>query len=233
MSQQPTLVFAPGLLCDEALFAAQIQALQPKTRILVADFRQGQDSIDAMAQTVLELCKGAFSLVGLSMGGYVAMRCLALAPQRIERLVLMDTTHKPDSPERKKRRKALIELSQRGRFKGVSEQLLPQLIASEHSKNPQITQTIFDMAQRTGRESFQNQQNAILNREDASAWLSRYQAPSLVICGEADQLTPPDQASALAALLPHSRLELIANSGHLPPLEQPQICTKLLDDFLF
>jgi 3-oxoadipate enol-lactonase len=56
--------------------------------------------------------------------------------------------------------------------------------------------------------------------------------PTLVVVGEADSLTTPDQARALAQAIPGARLAVIPGAGHVPPVEQPQATTEALRDFL-
>ena len=54
----------------------------------------------------------------------------------------------------------------------------------------------------------------------------------LVACGEADALTPPEHAQEIAALVPRSRLEIVAGAGHMLTMEQPARVNALLLDWL-
>jgi pimeloyl-ACP methyl ester carboxylesterase len=56
--------------------------------------------------------------------------------------------------------------------------------------------------------------------------------PTLVLVGEADALTPPDQARAMAQAIPGAALAVIAGAGHLPPMEQPNEVTKQMREFV-
>jgi pimeloyl-ACP methyl ester carboxylesterase len=56
--------------------------------------------------------------------------------------------------------------------------------------------------------------------------------PTLVVVGEADVLTPPDQARAMSDAIPGARLAIIAGAGHLPPVEQPGATTEVMREFL-
>ncbi len=62
--------------------------------------------------------------------------------------------------------------------------------------------------------------------------LSEIRCPTLVICGEDDGMVPPENSRQLAAGIPNSKFELIAQCGHLPMLEQPEIVARLVTDFL-
>ncbi|MEP1577143.1 alpha/beta fold hydrolase [Roseibium album] len=94
------IVFVPGLLCTEALYAPQIAAFADRP-ILVANTRE-DDSIAAIAARLLEEAPNRFSLIGLSMGGYVAMEILRTAPGRVSRVALLNTSAHADSEDQKK-----------------------------------------------------------------------------------------------------------------------------------
>ena len=80
-----TLVFIPGLLCTSALFQAQIDALDAKHKIMIAD-TTGLDNISAMSERILEQTVGPLILFGLSMGGYIAMETARLDSSRVQGL---------------------------------------------------------------------------------------------------------------------------------------------------
>ena len=64
------------------------------------------------------------------------------------------------------------------------------------------------------------------------AQLSEIAQPTLVLCGQGDQITPPDEMRTLAAAMPDARYEEIAKAGHLAPLEQPQRVNAAIRRFL-
>ncbi|HSR72455.1 MAG TPA: alpha/beta hydrolase, partial [Kiloniellales bacterium] len=127
MSNRIPLILVPGLLLDGALWRAQIEGLADLAEPEVADLTR-QDSLAAMARDVLAAMPARFALAGLSLGGYVALEILRQAPERVERLALLDTLARPDKPDQTRRRRGLIALARRGRFKGVTPRLLPLLI---------------------------------------------------------------------------------------------------------
>ena len=94
-----------------------------------------------MAEATLAMAPPAFALVGFSMGGYVAFEILRRAADRVERLALVDTQATPDSPESTKRRRALLDQTKIGRFKGVQRTLLPQLVHPRHIDDAAISHT--------------------------------------------------------------------------------------------
>jgi pimeloyl-ACP methyl ester carboxylesterase len=227
----PQIVFIPGLLLTPEFFSHQADSLSPGHDISYGK-TTGMDTITAMAEGVLDETKGSFTPVGLSMGGYVALELARLAPDRLDAMVVMDSNAVPDSDEKIKDRKALIEMSRLGKFKGVTRTLLPRLIAPHHLEDEQLCQKIMDMAGAIGQENFALQQMAIMTRRDQFDTLEAFSKPSLFIAGDCDALTPPEQVRAMADAVKGSRFVEIANTGHLPPLESPEETTASLKDFL-
>ena len=124
------VVFLPGLLCDQSLWRRQIDALADCCAPFVADLTL-DDSIAAMATRTLAAAPPSFSLVALSMGGYVALEIMRRAPERVRRLALIDTSARADTPERTEERLRGIRSLERGTFLGVSRPLLRKLIDAD------------------------------------------------------------------------------------------------------
>ena len=228
---KPALALLPGLLNDKALWQHQIAPLSETAQPWVADFTS-QDSIAAMAAGVLEAMPERFALCGLSMGGYVAFEIMRQAPERVERLALLDTQARQDPPEIRQRRRDMMQLAEKGEFKGVTQRLLPQLVHPDRVEAPEVGGAVLAMAARVGKEAFLRQQMAILGRADSLPTLAQIVCPTLVLCGENDLLTPPDRHLEMAAGIADARLVKLPDCGHLPPLERPEDTTAALLQWL-
>ena len=220
MAEKIPLVLLPGLLCDEKLWAPQIQALSDMADCQVADLTR-HESVTEMAAAALAEAPARFALAGLSMGGYVAQEIMRQAPERVLKLALLDTSPRADSEEQMVRRRGLIELAQKGRFKGVTPRLLPLLIHPDRQEDEKLTSIIFEMAEHVGMGGFIRQQKAIMGRPDGRADLAKIKVPALVLCGRQDALTPLEIHKEIAAGIAGSRLVIVEESGHLPTLERP------------
>ncbi|WP_137124894.1 alpha/beta fold hydrolase [Roseomonas sp. HF4] len=230
MTETPTLLLLPGLLCDARLWRDQAAALAPLARPVVADLTQ-DDRIEAMAARALAAVEGPVALAGLSMGGYVALEVMRQAPGRVTRLALLDTSARPDTPEQTRRRRGLLSLARTGQFRGVTPRLLPQLIHPSRLETP-LAAEVMAMAERIGKDAFLRQQDAIMHRVDSRPLLARIAVPTLVGVGSEDALTPPVLAEEMVALIPGARLVRFAAAGHLPTMETPEAVTAALAAWL-
>ena len=225
------LVFLPGLLCDEDLWRDQVSALGAATDCRVADFST-QDSIAAMAGSVLEAVPGRFAVAALSMGGYVAFEIMRRAPERVAKLALLNTKARLDTAEQTQRRKDLVDLARRGAFKGVTQRVLPQFVHEDRLADRALTDRIQQMAIRIGRDGFLRQQKAIMARADSLPTLVSIRCPTTVIGGRQDLLTPVDCHREMAAGIANARLTVIEDCGHLSPMERPDAVNEALRRWL-
>ncbi|MGA3306317.1 MAG: alpha/beta fold hydrolase [Stellaceae bacterium] len=220
MVKKTSLVLLPGLLCDRELWRRQIESLGDVASPWVADVTL-DDSMAAMARRVLAAAPPDFALAGLSMGGYCALEIMRQAPARVTRLALLDTGARADSPEQTARRRGLIELAEKGDFKGVTPRLLPLFLHPDRLRDAELTGRVTAMAHRVGKEAFLRQQKAIMGRIDSRSYLARIACPTLLLCGRQDQLTPPALHEEMVALIPGALLEVIEDCGHLSTMERP------------
>jgi len=218
------LLWLPGLLADARVFGPQVAALSDVADATVADMT-GADSIAVLAQNALAtMPPGPFALAGFSMGGYVALEILRLAPERVTALALLNTNARPDSPEAAANRRRLMALAPRD-FTTVLEALIPKQLHPAHLGDTQLTGLLRQMAQAVGVEGFLRQQEANLGRRDSRAHLATIRCPTVVIAGAEDAIMPREFLEELAHGIPDARLEVIANCGHVSPLEQPEAIT--------
>lgn len=226
------VVFLPGLLCDAQLWQPQVEGLAARIEPWVADLTR-DDTMAGMARRVLaEAPFEKFALAGLSMGGYVAQEMMRQAPGRVERLALLDTQARGDTPEARERRLALIELAHQGRFPTVIERLLPLELHAPHLGDARLVGVIKSMARNVGQEGYLRQQNAIMHRTDSRELLKQVGCPTLVLCGEHDQLTPRDRHDEMAALIKGATLVVLPECGHMSTLEKPLETNRALQAWL-
>jgi len=214
------LVLLPGLLNTRRVFEHQVETLQDIAEIVVPELWH-HETIADMAEAALAASPPTFALGGFSMGGYAAFEIFRRAPERIERLALIDTQAAPDSAESRTRRQAFIEQTRLGRFHGVHPTLLPQIIHPSRLKDTAVTQPILDMAKEIGADGFVRQQQAILGRADSRPLLVEIEMPAVVIVGRQDMATPLQRSQEMAADIANAQLVILEECGHVSPLERP------------
>lgn len=231
MAARPALYLLPGLLCDGALWRHQAEYLSDQADVTIADFTT-QDSIPAMAASVLAAAPERFSMAGLSMGGYVALEVMRQGGGRVARLALLDTSARDFDPARNDARRAFLDQARHGKFKGVTRRYLEAFIHPDRLHDKALTHDITAMTERIGLDTYLRQQQAIIDRGDARDVLPTVRCPTLVVCGRQDVLTPVTSSEELAAGISGAALVVIEECGHLTTMERPQAVTALLSYWL-
>lgn len=212
------LVLIPGMMCDARMWGVVPAALGP--RPVHHALPVMGETIAQMAEAILQDAPAEFALAGLSMGGIVAMEMLRQAPARITRLALLDTNPLPEVPAVSARRAPQIARVLAGDLDSVmQDELKPNYLADPSDRT--ILDLCLDMARKLGPDVFRRQSLALMNRVDQTDILRRFTGPALVLMGAQDRLCPRDRHELMHNLMPQSELIIIADAGHLPPLEQP------------
>jgi pimeloyl-ACP methyl ester carboxylesterase len=206
------VVLIPGLLASARLYAEQIPALWRSGAVTVADHTR-DDSMPAIARRILAGAPQRFALVGLSMGGYIA---------------LLDTSAQPDTPEQSAARRAQMALASSGRLEEVVEAQFVRAVHATRRDDAGLRALNRLMAEDVGTGAFLRQQTAIMGRIDSRPTLRSIRAPTLVLVGEGDELTPPERAAEMAQGILAARLVSVPHCGHLSTLERPREVTTAL-----
>lgn len=214
------LVLIPGLAANARMWRAQLEALAA-WRPQVADVHMRHASIEAMAGALLREHEGPLVLCGASMGGMIAMEAVRQAPQRVHALALLGTTARPETPDMRALREAAIVLYEQGRVAEVLEPNVPFAFHPDQAADPQLVREYLELLLEAGGHQLAAQNRAVIRRPDARLQLSRVDCPTLVMCGDSDQLTPPECAREIAALIPGAELTLVARCGHMLTMEKP------------
>src|SRR5262250_1408549 len=165
------IVLIPGLTCSPRLYADQVPALWRFGPVTVADHTR-DDSMDAIASRILASAPPRFALAGLSMGGYIALTIVRHAPERVQRLALLDTSARPETPEQTARRKPQFALAEAGRFAEVPALQFPVFVHRNRQNDEALRERVRLMAEETGAQAFLRQQHAIMTRPDARPFLA-------------------------------------------------------------
>ena len=232
MSKTIPIVVVPGLGSSVRTHLEILPALWRRGPVTVAN-PIGEDTIAAMAKYALdEAPAGPFALIGHSLGGYIALEIMRQAPQRVGRLLLMNTQARTDPREVTERRLATIAIIRQGRFEEAMEANFPMLVHPSRVDDETLRQRMRLTRQDVGAEAYLRQQAAIMGRIDQRPFLKDIAVPTLVVSGDADRLIPLEGSREMAELIPRAKLEIIAQCGHLTPLEQPEALIEAMEEWL-
>jgi pimeloyl-ACP methyl ester carboxylesterase len=231
MAKNKTVLALPGLLCDAYVWQQQATALADIADFLIPEFDR-EDSLEAMARTALDLCDGKISVIGHSMGGRAAMALWWLAPDRVERLALLDTGAQPRRDGEEVGRMKLVALAREQGMAALADAWLPPMMHPNRTADDGLLQPLREMVQRKTPEIFANQQNALLNRPDAMPALASITVPTLVGVGREDLWSPVAQHEEMVAAIPGAKLVIFEESGHMSTVENAPAVTAALRDWL-
>ena len=216
-----------GLLCDATVWRPLLECIDGK----VADFST-QDNLTTMARDCLRKHSGHLKIAGHSMGARVAMEMARLAPERVEKLALLDTGIHPLRDGEPAKRAEIVHFAHENGMAALTNRWLPGMVYAPNQSNEALMTKLKNMVLRATPDLHARQIKALVDRPDASAYLAQIECPVLLIVGQEDQWSPVSQHEDMLKLLPNARLEIIADAGHFAPIEQPESVARLLADFL-
>ena len=221
----------PGMMCDERIFSPQIEELSKNLEVTVADI-SSIPTVRELASDLLKKAPKSFSLLGHSMGGIVAMEIYSQEPNRIEKLILMDTNPKAELDEVKLKREPQIKDVREGKLLEVMrDEMKPNYLAESENKSS-VLDVCMDMALSLGPDVFINQSRALQKRTDQLNTIQSINIPVLIMCGSEDKLCTVERHEMMHNMISDSDLKIINNAGHMPTLEQPRETTEVLKEWL-
>lgn len=183
-------------------------------------------------QVLEQLDVAEVTVVGCSMGGYLAMALLRHHPERVVRLVLSDTKALSDDGPAAARRSDLQQQIRSGSELGsLAKDLVENQLSAGSMARSDLVDYVHALADGATAEGWIAALEAMKTRPDSMLVLRQAKAPGLVIVGELDRITPIADARSLRLHL-KGELVVIANVGHLPNVEDPIAFNEALAGFL-
>lgn len=225
------VVLIPGFMADARSFMPQIARLGADRPVVLLGPGLG-DTVEKIAADVAPKLPPRFALVGHGLGGNLAIEILRKRPEAVSRIALIATDPLPETPQLAAEQEALLVAAKTGNLAACMAQMLPLSALHDARWRDEVVALVMDMAETLGPEQFQRHLRVLQRRPDQQKTLRKVHVPTMIIAGESDTLVPRRRAEFLAAMMPQGCLEVIAEAGHLPQLEQPEAVTKVLDTFL-
>jgi len=168
------------------------------------------------------------TVIGISLGGLVAMGYAVAYPDRVKALVLCDTSAKIGSAMTWNDR---IEILRHNGMDTLAQMVMPRWFSPTYiSQHPTEYRGYYNLLTRTSATGYSANCEAIRDADLAEA-VQNITAKTLVMCGSEDQSTTPDQGRALAATIPNARFAPVENAAHLSCIEQPDQLASLIKSF--
>lgn len=238
------VIFIHAFPLDQRMWDEQVEALRDRCRVITFDVRGLGRSVSGEAETTISgmaadarglmnwLSIDGAVIVGLSMGGYIAMAFYRDYPESVRALVLSNTRATADTDEGRERRMKSAERAEREGASAIADDMTPVAFASATLETrPDIVRRMRRMIEENSPRGLAAAQRAMALRRDSTDLVSRIDFPVLIIAGSDDKLTPVAEMESLSRLIPTARLEVIQSAGHLSNLEQPAEFNRLLKDF--
>lgn len=239
--KQHSFLFINSLGTDFRIWDGVVEVLKDFGNILLFDKRghglsaveEKTNGLDDFADDVLALLQylsiNQCIPVGLSVGGMIAQLLAHRIPEKIEKLVLCDTRHKIGNAQIWNDRIALVK--EKG-LSAVSDGLMQKWFSETFRKNEAVKVSGYkNMLERSPVLGYVKTCEAIRDA-DLTEIAKQIKIPALCIVGSEDKSTTPGEVKNLADLIGGSKYKIIQGSGHIPCIDNPEVLSKLIIDFI-
>ena len=237
VSTATPVVFIHGFPFNHKMWTfpgGQTEALTSTHRVIAYDVRgHGESEVGDGQYTIEQFVDDLIGLldhlsiskavaVGLSMGGYIALRAAERNPDRFRALVLCDTKSEGDSNEAKIKRASSIKAVKANGPQLFAQNFVAGVFTPESfNERPDVVKAIQSIIERTAPLSLCGTMLALAARTDTTSSLTGIAIPTLIMVGERDVLTPPAASQAMKEKIPNSEIHIIPNAAHLSNMENP------------
>ena len=241
----PTVLLLHAFPLHRAMWAPQVRALQERHQVVGFDVRglgesppgDGPLTMERIAGDAVALLDhvGAAQAVvcGLSMGGYAAFAMWRRASDRVRALVLADTRAAADSEQARRDRAELAEKVRRVGPEAAAEAFLPKLLGeTTRRERPHLVARVREMILSNSARGISDALAGLAARADSTPTLREIRVPTLLIAGEEDAVSTPEEMEGMARQIAGSRFVKLPRTGHLSNLETPDAFNAAVLEFL-
>lgn len=229
------ILFLHGVGSDKSVWKGQLEHFGRDRAAVAIDYPGYGESAFVPDATREDFARAAWAALdalgiasahvcGLSLGGVVAMAMYAAAPARCISLIIADSFAVHPQGQAIYDRSIAASTDMRS----LAEARIGALLASS---DPAIRAGVIDTMARIDPEAYRLGARAVwlADQRERAALI---EAPTLIICGDEDAITPPALSEELASLIPNARLEIVESASHLANLDRAAEFNRLIDDFL-
>lgn len=224
------IVLIPGALTTPQLWKHQEAYLQSKANLYYLDVLNC-DSITEMATRFIPQAPKKFTLIGFSMGGFIALELIKLIPHQIEKLIFVNSSARAISDKGRLERERALDLINKGKFDFLIKLMFKNSIFNTCKKST-LLPFIEQMAIQVGDANYTKQLNAILNKPDHSPLLLEINCPTLLLASKGDSVMPNERSEHMAQHIKNSELIYLEQCGHMAMLEQPDLFNQKISGWI-
>jgi len=229
------VVLIHGFPFDHSMWNPQVSVLKKEFHVVTYDVRghgksgvgDGQYSIEYFVDDLIALLDhlklSKVVVVGLSMGGYIALRAIERNPERFRGIVLCDTRSEADGNDGKVKRATQANAVKSSGMKAFAETFVKAVFYEKtFETRPDVVAAIKEIIEHAPPLAVAGTLLALAARTDTTASLFSIQVPALILVGQHDALTPPSASQAMKDKIPDAEIFVIPRAGHLSNLEQEE-----------
>jgi len=240
------LLLVHGFPLDHTMWQGQLDGLAREFQVIAPDLRGfGRSDVTPDAVSMQQFADDLAALLdarhitqpvalcGLSMGGYIAWQFWQRHAHRLSHLILCDTRAVADTAEAAHARRENAQSVVRYGASALAVTMIPKLFAEKTlNERPAIVEATRQVMLNNAPLGIAAALQGMADRTDMTSALPQIQVPALVICGQHDVISPPDEMRGIAQTLPDGSYVEIAEAGHMSPLEQPAPVNQAILAFL-
>ncbi len=239
------ILFVHGYPLDHTIWAHQVEGLDGFRRIAPdlrgmgrsdsPDLGYGMGTYAADLAALLDtLGVDDVILCGFSMGGYIAFEFLRRWRGRVRAVVLVSTRAEADTAEGKRARDTAAALARESGARAVADAMLGKMLTpATITESPELAERVRALMAASPVPGILGALAAMRERPDSMELLPTLDGtPALVVCGEEDQLVPPDRSRVMVDAMPHARLVVIPGAAHLTTMERGEEVTAAIREFV-
>lgn len=237
-------VLVHGFGEDGEIWDKQVKFLQEKCKLIIPDLPGSgrseltdEMSMERMAEVILAIMQEErcvpCPVIGHSMGGYIILALAEKYPEVLTAFGLFHSSAFADSDEKKATRQKGISFIQQHGAGEFLKTVTPNLFAPDSkTKIPELIQDLIEQGNNFTPQSLVSYYQAMMLRPDRTDVLRKTAVPVLFIMGKYDNAVPMEDSLKQCHLPEKSYIHILAQSGHMGMLEEPDKCNRILEEFL-
>lgn len=231
---KPVVYVIPGTLCDESLWQ-QVSLSLSGIELIHLAIPRGASMDEVVLKLVAEIRKlnanQPFSLIGFSLGGYLASAVTLQCKNDVDRLMVLSNIPFQLPAEELQQRKGIVNWLQQQGYSGLSTKRALAMVHADNAQNTELIEQVRRMSRQFSVEDVLLHMTVLSERYDLTTQLTALECPIWFGYGDQDHLVDQNVVENMSVQSAYIRSFEVADSGHMLPLEQPKVLAKLIGEW--